>query len=401
MESTEIEEIIDIDSCRLNSDLSIISVIQKHKTNFFETTNFKEITDGCNHNSFGIVTLAYPIHRSKIIIILGTKINPRFPQNIVHLYDIEKEESIGSIKIKLDPDMPEDEIINVILANSFIFLVTKNRILMFNLLTLEHEFTFEDVYGCEGCITTGYLEKKIVLCYVSNTNKAIVKVNKIKILKNGLKYSQRFIATNFNGIQYIQISQKCKFLAVADTNGEKINVYSLRSYKSKKCLWRGYGQVKINGICFDPENKFLALVSSQKTLHIYPIIRHRLKNSRTSITRNSTLKKKDSKNNIEENDDNNNDDDDQKYYTYGKKKGSKFVGFLKSMRKKINNRYQESFARYKDDKVWKKDIMCFFFNEKKDVVLIDKNGKVLIVKFNKKNGGMCWIGDTKYLDTNN
>lgn len=393
---TEFEEIMNIDSCRMNSDLSILTVIQNNKVNFFETTNFKEITDGCNLTSFGIVSTAFPIHRSRIIIILGNKDNPRFQENTVHLFDIENQESIATIKIKLDPELPEDKIINVILANSYIFLVTKNRILMFNLMTLEHIFTFEDVYGCEGCVGVGFLERKIILSYVSNTNKSIVKVNKIKILKKGLKYSQRFIATNFAAIQFIQISQKCKFLAVVDSLGEKINVYSLRSYKAKKYLWRGYGQVKIVGICFDFENRFLALVSSQKTLHIYPIVKHSISQSRTSINRSSKIRKveKRKKNNDAD------DDDDQQYYTYGKKKGSKIVGFLKKVRKKINNKYQESFAKYKDDKVWKNDIVNFFFNDKKDICLVDKTGKVFVIKFNKKNGGMCWLGDTKHLDTN-
>ena len=128
------------------------------------------------------------------------------------------------------------------------------------------------MYGNEGCVSIGFLERKIILSYVSNINKSIVKVNKIKILKKGLKYSQRFIATNFSVIQFIQISQKCKFLAVVDSVWEKINVYSLRSYKAKKYLWRGYGQVKIVGISFDFENRFLALVCSQKTLYIYILL---------------------------------------------------------------------------------------------------------------------------------
>ena len=42
-----------------------------------------------------------------------------------------------------------------------------------------------------------------------------------------------------------------------------------------------------------------------------------------------------------------------------------------------------------------------FFNENKDILLIDKIGKVFVIKFNKKNGGMCWLTETRNLDTNN
>ena len=66
------------------------------------------------------------------------------------------------------------------------------------------------------------------------------------------------------GVQYIQISPKGKFLAVADSSGEKINLYSLRSYKGKKYLWRGYGNVTIISIFFDRNNNYLGIYLSPK-----------------------------------------------------------------------------------------------------------------------------------------
>ena len=57
----------------------------------------------------------------------------------------------------------------------------------------------------------------------------------------------------------------------------------------------------------------------------------------------------------------------------------------------------EHFAIYKDDKILFRDIVLSFFNEKKDVVIIDKEGNVFVIKFNKKNGGQCWLIDNKKL----
>lgn len=396
----EEEEEISIDKCKMNSDWSILTTIQKHKLTFFEMKTFKEIGDFSDKNT-GIVSLAFPIHRSNIIIILGNKSNPRFPENTVHLWDIEKQESIGSITIKIDPYMPDDKLFNVFLANTYLFVASRYRIYMFDLMTLEHEFTFEDVYGKEGCISMYYTETKIFLSYISNVNQSIVKVNKIKILKNGLKYSQRFIATNFTSIQFIQISPKGKFLAVTDSPGEKINLYSLRSYKARKCLWRGYGNVKIISIFFDSDNNYVGLYSSQKTLHIYPIfdpkLRARQTIGRKSLRRNTNASLNASNLNITTNE----EDEEQIQANKGKRKTSKVVGIFKNLRKKMGSKYVDSFARFKDDKILVNDIVISYFNDNKDIVLIDKIGKVFVIKFNKKNGGICWITETKKLDINN
>ena len=395
----EAEE-ISIDKCKMNSDWSILTTIQKHKLTFFETKTFKEIGDFSDKNT-GIVSLAFPIHRSNIIIILGNKENPRFPQNTLHLWDIEKQESIGSISIKIDPYMPDDIVFNAFLANTYLFVASRYRIYMFDLMTLEHEFTFEDVYGKEGCISMYYTETKIFLSYISNVNQSIVKVNKIKILKNGLKYSQRFIATNFTNIQFIQISPKGKFLAVADSPGEKINLYSLRSYKARKCLWRGYGNVKIISIFFDSDINYVGIYSSQKTLHIYPIFDVKMRNRQT-IGRKSTRRNLNTSLNTSNlNITNNEEDEEQNQANKWKRKTSKVVGIFKNLRKKMGAKYVDSFARFKDDKVLNKDIVISYFNESKDIILIDKIGKVFVIKFNKKNGGMCWLTETKKLDTNN
>jgi WD40 repeat protein len=381
--------------CKMNSDYSILTTILEKEIKFFETKNFKEI-EGLNEKHIGHSKLAFPIHRSNIIIILGTKDNPRFPENTVHLWDIEKKESIGSINIKIDSLQPDDILFDVFLANSYLFLISRYRIYMFDLMTLEHEFTFEDVYGVEGGVSFSFSERKIVIAYISNSNHSIVKINKIRIIKNGLEYSQRFLSTDFPNIQYIKVSPRYKYLAVADSNGEKINLYSLRSYKIKKYFWRGYGNVKIYSIFFDSDNNYIGLYSTQKTLHIYPIselnYRKRVnypgrRSNRPSIHINNSISM------------NNEEDEEQINAIRGKKK-NKIKGIMKNIRKKIYNKYIESFARYKDDKILFRDIVFAFFNEINDVIIIDKIGKIFIIKFNKKNGGQCWLIENKKLDCN-
>ena len=119
----------------------------------------------------------------------------------------------------------------------------------------------------------------------------------------------------------------------------------------------------------------MCLLSDQKTFHIYPLLRRYL-----------NIKAKSS------------EDDDQDYYNYGRKKPSKIKSLFKYIRNKMGRKYQESYAKYKDENVLVNDIILFYLNEKKDLIIFDKLGCVFIIKFNKRNGGMGWLHQRKYLE---
>ena len=166
----ESETELNIIKCKMNSDNSILTTILEKELKFFETKTFKEI-EGLIEKNYGHIKSAFPIHRSHILIILGTKSNPRFQENSVHLWDIEKKESIGSINIKENSFQPDDIIFDIFLANTYLFLVSRYRIYMFDLMTLEHEFTFEDVLGVEGGVSFSFSENKEHLSLVKKTCK--------------------------------------------------------------------------------------------------------------------------------------------------------------------------------------------------------------------------------------
>ena len=393
----ESETELNIIKCKMNSDNSILTTILEKELKFFETKTFKEI-EGLIEKNYGHIKSAFPIHRSHILIILGTKSNPRFQENSVHLWDIEKKESIGSINIKENSFQPDDIIFDIFLANTYLFLVSRYRIYMFDLMTLEHEFTFEDVLGVEGGVSFSFSENKIILAYISNTNHSIVKINKIRILKNKLEYSQRFLSTNLESVQYIKISPRHKFLVVVDSVGEKINLYSLRSYKIKKTLWLGYNnKVKINSIFFDLDNNYIGVYSQINVLQIFQISELNIKRRINTTGRKPTRQNLYINNNNDINNIENEEDEEQKDVLKGKKK-MKLNKIFKAIKKKTGNKYLESFAIYKDDKVLFRDVVLTFFNERKDVVIIDKEGNVFVIKFNKKNGGQCWLIENKKLE---
>ena len=119
----------------------------------------------------------------------------------------------------------------------------------------------------------------------------------------------------------------------------------------------------------------MCLLSNQKTFHIYPLLRRNL-----NITAKTS------------------EDDEQDCYNYGRTKPSKVKTLFKFIRHKWGRKYQESYAKYKDERVLENEIILFYFDEKKDLIIFDKLGSVFIVKFNKRNGGMCWLHQRKYLE---
>ena len=82
----------------------------------------------------------------------------------------------------------------------------------------------------------------------------------------------------------------------------------------------------------------------------------------------------------------NNEEDEEQINAIRGKKKNKIKGIMKNIRKKIYNKYIESFARYKDDKVLVRDIVISYFNESKDIVLIDKIGKIFVLRHTLRRG---------------
>ena len=353
-------------------------MIQKGKVNFFDTKNFKEFADNLG-DELPNIDICYPYYRSNICVIVGKKGNEIFPYDELSFYNIQTKEKISKIKINYNPNDIEDKIYNITIVENTLFIILHHKILMFYLLDLTLLYQFSDINGKKGFISINSIKQKITLAYISNMNNKIIKIYKIR-MKNYEKnkkilYSQHTLCSDFESIQYISVSPLCKFLAVVSGSGEKINIYSLLSYNARKYLWRGYSNAKIVGIEFDHEAKFMCLLSNQKTFHIYPLLRRHL-----------NIKAKTS------------EDDDQDYYNYGKKKPSKVKTIFKAIRHKWGRKYKDSYAKYKDERVLENEIILFYFDEKKDLVIFDKLGCVFIVKFNKRKGGMCWLHQRKYLE---
>ena len=148
---------------------------------------------------------------------------------------------------------------------------------------------------------------------------------------------------------------------MVDSIGEKINLYSLRSYKIKKTLWLGYNnKVKINSIFFDLDNNYIGVYSQINVLQIFQISELNIKRRINTTGRKPTRQNLYINNNNDINNIENEEDEEQKDVLKGKKK-MKLNKIFKAIKKKTGNKYLESFAIYKDDKVLFRDVVLYKF----------------------------------------
>lgn len=362
------EVLLNVTNSSYNYKTSMLTVVQPDSVKFFETQNFREYSESFEKNVPNI-EIAHNVNKSSIVLLVGSHKNEDCPPNKVVFYDLETQQSIAEIKICLNQFNAKDKIYSIFSSNIYVFVVTLNKIYMFNLYTLELLFCFYDVNGLPGHVAFEYNEDFSLLAYVSATNNNIIKINKITNAVGEIMHSQRYITTNFeDGIQYLAMSPMNKFIAAANGSGQKIHVYSLKSYKIRRTLLRGKKSAKIMGIIFDKEAKYLGVYDSLKFVKIYPLLKKFLVKEKAVRKGRNYVKKKEM-------------DDEEDYYSYEKQGDSKY-DFLKEG-------YKEPYAEFKGDKKIKNDILTFFFNRSKDIVMVDKSGKIMTVMFNKRKGGLC------------
>ena len=93
------------------------------------------------------------------------------------------------------------------------------------------------------------------------------------------------IVNDLISIQHLETDKKGEFIAVVNESGNKITVYSSNDYKCVFKFWRGQKTANIIKICFDNENQFMALISTQMTIHFFKL--NRLRNHAIEEVKNT------------------------------------------------------------------------------------------------------------------
>jgi len=208
----------------------------------------------------GIVEMLY---NTNLLALVGGGKNPVYPPNELILWDEKEGKEIGRIKLKT-------KIINVKLKENKIYIVTKEKIFLFDFnLKLIDAFESKNPLGL------------ISLCYkediVAYPDKKIEGNIRIKNYDKKMNY---FFCAHKTPLSCIQLNQEGNLIATSSLKGTIVRIYNIINGILVKEVRRGTEGSFINHIAFDPTQKYFVVSSDRKTIHLF------FMNNNASVTNN-------------------------------------------------------------------------------------------------------------------
>ena len=306
-------------------------------SNPFKNSFYREMNGG-----IGIIEM---LNRSNIIALIGGGKSPRYASNKIVIWDDHKGKEISEMRF-MSP------VKNVKLKRDRIFVVTEDKIYVLNFSTLETIDTLETNKNTRGLISIS-IKGNSIIAYPDKAEIGSVNV------KNYDKQHEIKIKAHKGPINCLQLNKDGTILATASDKGTLIRLFDTNTGEPIQELRRGTDNAIIYSIAFDDNNKFLAVASDKKTIHIFII-------------------NKDNSQNKTDNNELNEINVSNKKSVFGKV--SNFFGMGK---KYFNSEW--SFAQFK---VTSHKSICTFGPEN-SIFVVTNEGKYYQATFDPKTGGEC------------
>ena len=322
-----------------NQDNSCFAVGTQTGFRIINTIPFKNNFCRDMNGGIGVIEM---LNRSNIVALIGGGKSPRYAANKLVLWDDHKAKEISEMRFM-------SHVKNVKMKRDRIFVVTEDKIYAFNFNTLELLDTIETKNNTKGIISIS-VKGNTIIAYPDKNEIGSVKV------KDYDKQSEITIKAHKGPINCLQLNKDGTILATASDKGTLIRLFDTATGEPIQELRRGTENADIFAISFDDSNKFLAVSSDRKTIHIFII--------------NIKEEKSDKK-------DNNENAVSNKKSVFGK-----FSNFFGMGKKYFNSEW--SFAQFK---VNTKSICTF--GPDNSIIVVSNDGKYYQANFDPKVGGEC------------
>lgn len=321
-----------------NQDGSCFAVGTQNGFRIINSCPFKNHFYRDMNGGIGVIEMLY---RSNIVALIGGGKSPRYAENKLVIWDDHKAKEISEMRFM-------SKVRNVKMKRDKIFVVCDDKIYVFNFNTLELLDTLETCYNGKGIISIS-IKGNTIVAYPDKTTLGTVQI------KDYDKQSEISINAHKGPIYCLQLNKEGSILATASDKGTLIRLFNTSNGNLIRELRRGAENAEIFSIAFDNNNKFLAVSSDRKTIHIFNIVdeetEEKKENDANAHNKKSVLW------NI------------SKFFGVGK---DYFGG-------------EWSFARFKIDSP--KSICTF--GPDNSIIVVTKDGKYYQATFDPKNGGEC------------
>ena len=307
----------------------------------FMILNSNPFKNNFNRDMNGGIGLIEMLNRSNILALIGGGKSPRYSANKLVLWDDHKQKEISEMRFM-------SSVKNVKMKKDRIFAVTEDKIYVFNFNTLELFDTLETKNNNKGIISIS-----IIGNIIAYPDKDIIGSVKIKDYD---KQADKTINAHKGPINFLQLNKDGTILATASDKGTLIRLFDTSSGEQIQELRRGTENAEIYSISFDDTNRFLAVSSDRKTVHIFII-------------------NKEDQSEQNENEEN----------TISNKKSmfGNFANFFGMGKKYFNSEW--SFAQFK---VNSNKTICTFGKDN-TIIVVSNDGKYYKASFDPKVGGEC------------
>lgn len=264
------------------------------------------------------------------------------------MWDDAKNKPIASITFK-------EDIENFGLTEKVIYVKCLEGIMVFELRTLKYITTFDKTSSFIIFSCTDSIENDIACSYIAyaQMHLKMMKVRKIFLHPKTsgvtlIKTSE--ISTGFNDIKTIKFVNR--YLIISNYYGNKVHLYSIRDWSLKYCFFLGYYSYVLSNISIDKTEKYFMLSTNNKYIKMF-----KLKNSTDTKCKCNLHKDED----IDV-------DRKRKLYFYW----NKIFGVISEMHCRF---------RYNSEVL---TLASFDYIQKDRITLIDSNGKLFVLLFNRK-----------------
>lgn len=235
-----------------NNTLLIAATNKGYRVYSTTTYNLMSRVDDIQEMIIGDIEQAFVLSNSSVVIFRGTKNNLSFPSSQLVIWDDHLKRKIGLILLK-------QKIIEFFVLKHILFIVTLDKILIFNLHSLKFITKIEKI-AKNNKIMYYYSDskKEFIVGFIKDKTQEISLFRmKSERLEQTIYKNIKVIATPFTQINHLSISQNKEFLVAASKGGSTLHFYNLDTFILEYCIYLGNGIFNSLYYLFDNTGQYL------------------------------------------------------------------------------------------------------------------------------------------------